>query len=142
MSLLHFILARRRTFKIPWFHVCVHYVTSTRCRNSFTLTRRRLNHRVVQVRRCWEFFVVDGHALKHSNWMRDVNYAPSRRRRNLVGIVSGGDIFYRTLREIGVGEELLVGYSRSFADSLLGTRRRPGAPEPGEKLVLHFLIRR
>ncbi|XP_077517234.1 uncharacterized protein LOC144128053 [Amblyomma americanum] len=79
------------------------------------------------VRRCAEFFVVDGRQQEHNHWMNNVNYSPSKRRQNLVALLFNGDIYYRTLRNVGPGEELLVGYSTSFTESLLGNPRGRGA---------------
>ncbi|KAK8781008.1 hypothetical protein V5799_017651, partial [Amblyomma americanum] len=59
--------------------------------------------------------------------MDDVNYSPSKRRQNLVVLLFNGDIYYRTLRNLGPNEELLGGYSTSFSKSLLEKPRGPGA---------------
>ncbi|KAK8759604.1 hypothetical protein V5799_002756 [Amblyomma americanum] len=77
--------------------------------------------------RCAEFFVVDGRQQERYHWMNKVNYSPSKRRQNLVALLFNGDIYSRTIRNIGPGEELLVGYSVSFAESLLGNPRGGGA---------------
>ncbi|XP_077497863.1 uncharacterized protein LOC144108521 [Amblyomma americanum] len=79
------------------------------------------------VHRCVKFFVVDGRQQERDHWMNNVNYSPSKRRQNLVALLFNGDIYYRTLRNVGPGEELLVGYSTSFAKSLLGNPRGRGA---------------
>ncbi|XP_077517114.1 histone-lysine N-methyltransferase PRDM9-like [Amblyomma americanum] len=95
------------------------------------------------VRRCGEFFVVDGRPQQRNHWMNDVNYSPSKRRHNLVALFVNGDIYYRTLKNVGPGEEMLVRYSTSFAKSLLGNPREPGALNGGEeKLILHSLAAR
>ncbi|XP_077511610.1 PR domain zinc finger protein 14-like [Amblyomma americanum] len=78
------------------------------------------------VRRCGDLFVVEGRPQQRNHWMNDVNYSPSMRRQNLVALLFNGDIYYRTLRNVGPDEELLVGYSTSFAKSLLGNPRGPG----------------
>ncbi|KAK8777720.1 hypothetical protein V5799_020935 [Amblyomma americanum] len=94
------------------------------------------------VRRCGEFFVVDGRPEERNHWMNDVNYSPSKRRQNLVALLSNGDVYYRTLRNILPNEELLVGYSTSFAKSLLGNPRGPGAlkEEDVNLIPLHSLL--
>ncbi|XP_077501343.1 histone-lysine N-methyltransferase set-17-like [Amblyomma americanum] len=84
------------------------------------------------VRRCAEFFVVDGRQQERYHWMNNVNYSPSKRRQNLVAVLFNGNIYYRTLKNVGPGEELLVGYSTSFAESLLGNPRGRGALKEGE----------
>ncbi|KAK8775098.1 hypothetical protein V5799_010369, partial [Amblyomma americanum] len=94
----------------------------------------------IEVRRCAEFFVVDGRQQEHNHWMNNVNYSPSKRRQNLVALLFNGDIYYRTLRNVGPGEELLVGYSTSFTESLLANPRGRGAlKEREQKLILHCL---
>ncbi|XP_077501338.1 uncharacterized protein LOC144112365 [Amblyomma americanum] len=84
-----------------------------------------------QVRRCGEFFVVDGRPHQRNHWMNDVNYTPSKRRQNLVAFLADGDIYYHTLRNVSPDEELLVGYSTSFTKSLLGSPRGPVALQGG-----------
>ncbi|XP_077495120.1 histone-lysine N-methyltransferase MECOM-like [Amblyomma americanum] len=94
------------------------------------------------VRRCGEFFVVDGRPQQRNHWMNDVNYSPSKRRHNLVALFVNGDIYYRTLKNVGPGEEMLVRYSTSFAKSLLGNPREPGAlnGEDVNIVPLHSLL--
>ncbi|XP_077497769.1 uncharacterized protein LOC144108396 [Amblyomma americanum] len=94
------------------------------------------------VRRCGELFVVDGRPHRRNHWMNDVNYTPSKSRQNLVALLFNGDIYYRTIRNIGTDEELLVGYSTSFAKSLLGSPRGPGAlqGEDVNTVPLHSLL--
>ncbi|XP_077483094.1 histone-lysine N-methyltransferase set-17-like [Amblyomma americanum] len=60
------------------------------------------------VRRCEDFFVVDGRPQERNHWMNDVNYSPSKRRQNLVALLVNGDIYYRTIRNVGPEEELLL----------------------------------
>ncbi|XP_077497783.1 PR domain zinc finger protein 14-like [Amblyomma americanum] len=94
------------------------------------------------VHRCVKFFVVDGRQQERDHWMNNVNYSPSKRRQNLVALLFNGDIYYRTLRNVGPGEELLVGYSTSFAESLLGNPRGRGAlkEEDVHIIPLHSLF--
>ncbi|XP_077521014.1 histone-lysine N-methyltransferase set-17-like [Amblyomma americanum] len=95
------------------------------------------------VRRCGEFFVVDGRNQDRSHWMNNINYSPSKCKQNLVALLFNEDIYYRALRNIGPDEELLVGYSASFAKSLLGNPRGRGALKEGEeKLILQSLAGR
>lgn len=53
-------------------------------------------------------FLVDGRPLDKSNWMRYMNSAASPREQNLVAYMRHGNIYYRTHKAVGAGEELLV----------------------------------
>ncbi|XP_030766845.1 histone-lysine N-methyltransferase PRDM9-like [Sitophilus oryzae] len=53
-----------------------------------------------------------------SNWMRYVNCAPHMKYQNVVAFQYKGELYYRTVRIIKKGEELLVYYGNSFAKEL------------------------
>ncbi|KAK8783853.1 hypothetical protein V5799_009780, partial [Amblyomma americanum] len=81
-------------------------------------------------------FLVDGRPLDSSNWMRYVNCAASPQEQNLVAFTRHGNIYYRTPKAVGAGEELLVWYGAAFARELglLGKPRGsgPSAKEDGD----------
>ncbi|XP_077504757.1 uncharacterized protein LOC144114727 [Amblyomma americanum] len=81
-------------------------------------------------------FLVDGRPLDSSNWMRYVNCAASPQEQNLVAFTRHGNIYYRTPKAVGAGEELLVWYGAEFARELelLGKPRGsgPSAKEDGD----------
>ncbi|XP_077491939.1 histone-lysine N-methyltransferase PRDM7-like [Amblyomma americanum] len=89
-----------------------------------------------QVRKDGEMFLVDGRPLDKSNWMRYVNCAASPQEQNLVAFRRYGNIYYRTPKAVGAGEELLVWYGTAFARELgLLVKRRgsgPSAKEDGD----------
>ncbi|XP_077492427.1 histone-lysine N-methyltransferase PRDM9-like [Amblyomma americanum] len=61
-----------------------------------------------QVHENGKVFLVDGRRLESSNWMRYVNCAASPQEQNLVAYMRHGNIYYRTSKAVGTGEELLV----------------------------------
>ncbi|XP_077519892.1 histone-lysine N-methyltransferase PRDM7-like [Amblyomma americanum] len=82
-----------------------------------------------QVRKNGKEFLVDGRPLESSNWMRYVNSAASPRESNLVAYTRQGNIYYRTCKAVGTGEELLVSCSPSCARER-GLLTKPRASRP------------
>ncbi|XP_077519973.1 histone-lysine N-methyltransferase PRDM9-like [Amblyomma americanum] len=82
-----------------------------------------------KVRKNGKEFLVDGRPLDSSNWMRYVNCAASPREPNLVAYTRQGNIYYRTCKAVGTGEELLVSCSPSCARER-GLLTKPRASRP------------
>ncbi|KAK8763256.1 hypothetical protein V5799_034135 [Amblyomma americanum] len=82
-----------------------------------------------QVRKNGKEFLVDGRPLDSSNWMRYVNCAASPREHNLVAYTRQGNIYYRTCKAVGTGEELLVSCGPSCARER-GLLTKPRASRP------------
>lgn len=61
---------------------------------------------------------LDGYDVHRSNWMRYVNPARSLSEQNLVACQNGRDIYFYTIRPVEPKQELLVWYSREFAQRL------------------------
>ncbi|XP_069751533.1 PR domain zinc finger protein 1-like isoform X2 [Narcine bancroftii] len=61
---------------------------------------------------------LDGYNECKSNWMRFVNPAHSAAEQNLVACQKGSDIYFYTVKPIPPSDELLVWYSREFAERL------------------------
>lgn len=53
-----------------------------------------------------------------SNWMRFVNCARNEDEQNLTAFQFVGEIYYKTLRPVTRGEELLVWYGEEYAKDL------------------------
>ncbi|XP_077507891.1 histone-lysine N-methyltransferase PRDM7-like [Amblyomma americanum] len=68
-----------------------------------------------QVHKNGEVFLLDGRPLDKSNWMRYVNYAAGPEEQNLVAYTRGGNIYYRTIKAVGTGQELFVWNGTSSA---------------------------
>ena len=49
-------------------------------------------------------FYIDGEDVKQSNWLRYVNCARTKQEQNCEAYQYRGDIYYKTLRDITVGE--------------------------------------
>ena len=49
-------------------------------------------------------FYIDGEDVKQSNWLRYVNCARTKQEQNCEAFQYKGHIYYKTLREITVGE--------------------------------------
>ncbi|XP_064611648.1 LOW QUALITY PROTEIN: uncharacterized protein LOC135475646 [Liolophura sinensis] len=94
----------------------------------------------VDFRYAWEVYDPDTHKLlhivdatdpQHGNWMRYVNCARYLEEQNLVSVQEGSHIFYRAIRDISPGEELLTWYSK---EETLSKRKRKDSvksqPEP------------
>ncbi|CAF4154678.1 unnamed protein product [Rotaria socialis] len=63
-------------------------------------------------------YYIDAVDPKNSNWLRFVNCPNNFAQRNLMSLVYHGDIFYLSIRNIEVGEELLVYYGDAYAEKL------------------------
>ncbi|XP_078279199.1 PR domain zinc finger protein 1-like isoform X2 [Rhinoraja longicauda] len=61
---------------------------------------------------------LDGYSESKSNWMRYVNPAHSAAEQNLAACQNGNDIYFYTVKPIPPIDELLVWYSREFAERL------------------------
>uniref|UniRef100_W5MC86 PR domain zinc finger protein 1 n=1 Tax=Lepisosteus oculatus TaxID=7918 RepID=W5MC86_LEPOC len=77
---------------------------------------------------------VDGYDLQKSNWMRYVNPAHSLHDQNLVACQNGKDVYFYTIKPVPPHSELLVWYSREFADRL-------HYPSPGDLLFSKHAIK-
>ena len=57
---------------------------------------------------------VDGTNRTLSNWMRYINCASDEDQQNLIAYQLHGEIYYKTIRAVNMGEELLVWYKNEF----------------------------
>uniref|UniRef100_A0A1A8CKW0 PR domain zinc finger protein 1 n=1 Tax=Nothobranchius kadleci TaxID=1051664 RepID=A0A1A8CKW0_NOTKA len=85
---------------------------------------------------------IDGYDVHKSNWMRYVNPARSLAEQNLVACQNGRDVYFYTIRPIEPKQELLVWYSREFAQRLCGQPddlrlKRSDEEYPGQSLPHH-----
>ncbi|VEN47515.1 unnamed protein product, partial [Callosobruchus maculatus] len=62
--------------------------------------------------------LIDAANERNSNYLRYVNCARNSDEQNLIAFQYDGKLFYRTCKNIGAGEELLVYYGHSFAKTL------------------------
>ena len=62
--------------------------------------------------------IVDGKDPKKSNFMRYINCACFESQQNMVAYQYNGQIFYRSVKDIAVGEELLVWYGHEYGKEL------------------------
>lgn len=62
--------------------------------------------------------IVDGQDPKKSNFMRYINCACYESQQNMVAYQYKGNIYYRTVRDVAVGEELLVWYGQEYGKEL------------------------
>ena len=53
---------------------------------------------------------VDGSNATLSNWMRYINYACNEDQQNMIAYQLQSEIYYKTIRTVTSGEELLVWY--------------------------------
>ncbi|KPP66303.1 histone-lysine N-methyltransferase PRDM9-like, partial [Scleropages formosus] len=65
-----------------------------------------------------QFEYIDAKRDTHSNWMRYVNCARSEEEQNLVAFQHRGRVFYRCLRPILPGQELLLWHEDDYAKEL------------------------
>ena len=65
-----------------------------------------------------ESYYIDGQSDKQSNWLRFVNCARNVDEQNLVAFQYHGNIYYRTLKHIYLGNELYVWYGEQYAREL------------------------
>ena len=57
---------------------------------------------------------IDGTNKTMSNWMRYINCASNEDQQNLIAYQLHGEVYYKTIRAINIGEELLVWYGNEF----------------------------
>ena len=57
---------------------------------------------------------VDGTNRMLSNWMRYINCACNEEQQNLVAYQLHGEVYYKAIRTINSGEELLIWYKDEF----------------------------
>ncbi|GJQ78091.1 putative ribosomal small subunit assembly [Trypoxylus dichotomus] len=62
--------------------------------------------------------LVDAQQVEFSNWLRYVNCARNINEQNLVAFQFEGNLYYRSVKEIPKGTELLVYYGERFAKML------------------------
>ena len=62
--------------------------------------------------------IVDGKDPKKSNFMRYINCACYETQQNMVAYQYKGEIYYRSVKDIEVGEELLVWYGHEYGKEL------------------------
>uniref|UniRef100_A0A665U445 PR domain zinc finger protein 1 n=1 Tax=Echeneis naucrates TaxID=173247 RepID=A0A665U445_ECHNA len=84
---------------------------------------------------------VDGYDVHRSNWMRYVNPARSLAEQNLVACQNGRDIYFYTIRPVEPKQELLVWYSREFAQRLCSQQDDVKQSECKEKIDVEMLER-
>ena len=63
-------------------------------------------------------YYIDGSSPEHSNWLRYVNCARCEEEQNLEAYQCCGQIFYRSMKKIYPGSELLVWYGDQRAREL------------------------
>ena len=61
---------------------------------------------------------INGKDEEHANWMRFVNCSRAEDEQNMIALQFHGKIWYRTYKDIKVGEELLVWYGEQYAKEL------------------------
>lgn len=62
--------------------------------------------------------IVDGKNPSMSNFMRYINCACYESQQNMVAYQYDGQIYYRSVKDIAVGEELLVWYGHEYGKEL------------------------
>ena len=63
-------------------------------------------------------YLIDASDPSHSNWLRFVNCARSEDEQNVSAFQFEGQIFYRTIKSVYPGTELLVWYGDQYASKL------------------------
>ena len=63
-------------------------------------------------------YLVNAGDPRTSNWLRYVNCARTPHELNVDALFCHGKVFYVTLRDVEAGEELMVYYGDSYAESL------------------------
>ena len=63
-------------------------------------------------------YLIDASNPSHSNWLRFVNCARSEDEQNVSAFQFEGQIFYRTIKSVYPGTELLVWYGDQYASKL------------------------
>ena len=59
-------------------------------------------------------YLIDGSDEESSSWMRFIQCARSKDEQNLVAFQYKGNVYYRSFKDIVVGEELLVWYDDKY----------------------------
>ena len=59
-------------------------------------------------------YFLDGSDESHSSWMRFIQCARSKDEQNLFAFQYKDNVYYRSFRDIAVGEELLVWYDDRY----------------------------
>ena len=59
-------------------------------------------------------YFIDGSDLESSSWMRFIQCARSKQEQNLFAFQYRGNVYYRSFKDIAVGEELLVWYDDKY----------------------------
>ena len=59
---------------------------------------------------------IDGKDPSHCNWMRFMNIASVKKDKNVAVYQFQGDIYYRTIKNIEPGCELLLSYAEEYAE--------------------------
>ena len=65
----------------------------------------------------YQTFYIDAKSLKDSNWTRYVNGAKTKTQKKQINIATyqyNGKIFYKTIKDIPVGQELIVDYGDEY----------------------------
>ena len=65
----------------------------------------------------YQTFYIDAKSLKNSNWTRYVNGAKTKAQKKQINIATyqyKGKIFYKTIKDIPVGQELIVDYGDEY----------------------------
>ena len=62
-------------------------------------------------------YLIDASDPTHSNWLRFVNCARSEDEQNVSAFQFEGQIFYRTIKSVYPGTELLVWYGDQYASN-------------------------
>ena len=63
-------------------------------------------------------YQVDGAHMERSNWLRWLNCPRTAAEENVISMYCYGKVFYRTMRDVSEGEELLVYYGDAYAKHL------------------------
>ena len=59
-------------------------------------------------------YFIDGSDLESSSWMRFIQCARSKHEQNLFAFQYRGNVYYRSFKDIAVGEELPVWYDDTY----------------------------
>ena len=81
---------------------------------------------------------LDGNDENNSSWMRFIRCARHKDEQNMVVFQYGNNIYYRAVRDIPAGTELLVWYNNNYTQFLgvpLGLRNVPGCKNDQDKKI-------
>ncbi|KAG1670043.1 PR domain zinc finger protein 1 [Nymphon striatum] len=81
-------------------------------------TNRKYFWRIYNIEQNALCFYIDGYDVKQANWMRNVNPAYSSGSQNLIACQVKMQIYFYTIKPVLPNEELLVWYSKEFAERL------------------------